>query len=360
MLLLACARGQVDLDAQFEALQTDVDRLVNENPFAGFPDPEPLVVVPNRVGFFERAVVTSPLPVWALAVVGGCSALAAVALITLIFALVSGREGPAKKSVRIGFVVLAAVLLAASVAGIATALVLGMRQPTPTGLQRGATISLERAVARVVSVGQDTASTPGTLWLVTALDAAGAETQVYYVQDAGLAVSAEATGDGGALPRPNVPLSCSLSVVDGGKVVLTQWTLLPAAASRAASVGTKRLAVYRIRLANGDCGGVACDAACPADSLRKMLIDGPLSMANFYRTASLERFVIGAVDFYEATIPDNTPTFSALSKINEFLGGAKTADFHMMYFPLAYKRDQFSGNAAGYGTVGGTSSWMRK
>jgi hypothetical protein len=129
---------------------------------------------------------------------------------------------------------------------------------------------------------------------VAAVDAAGHEMQVYYVQDAGLAVSTDVTGDSSSLPPPNVPISCTLRVFDGGKVVVTRWTRLPIAASRSASIGSKRLAVYHLSLAGGDCGnGAACTPACSADSLRSMLLTDKLSMANFYLARALRYWRCG-------------------------------------------------------------------
>ncbi len=359
--MVACARGQVDLEAadlqdEFDALSAEVVAAASD-PFAAFPDPAPLVVPRNKVNRVERAIVTSPLPAWAIAVLGASAVVAAIAIITLIFALVSGQG--VTKGTKTMSVVLAIVLLAAAAAGIAASLVLGMRQATPTGLQRGATIPLDRAIVRAVSVGNAT-GTSGMVWFIAAIDAKGAEKQVYDIEDAGLAMTTDTSGDHNSLPRPNAPIKCTLYVVSSGKVTLTQWTVLPSEASRAASIGNKRLAVYRIKFASNDCGGgVTCSEPCSEDALRKMLLTGPMSMASFYKQASLGRFVIDSVDVYDVTIPEDTPTWSSLTAINTALGGQKTADFHVMFFPPNTRRDQFAGNAAGYGGVGGTSSWMK-
>ncbi len=178
-LLLACARSQSSSDdsselgdsSEFDSLVSEIDATLT------FPDRLPIVVGRNKVGIVGRAVSTSALPFWALAVLAFCGAVVLVAVGTLVFSLCSSSL--AKNNKTFG-VVLSICLLVVAAAGITTALAVGYSLPTSNGLQPGSRFVVDSAVARVVSA-QD-----GNLWRIVVLDSSGEETTTfYYVEDAG-------------------------------------------------------------------------------------------------------------------------------------------------------------------------------
>jgi hypothetical protein len=83
-LLLACARGQFEDDAELQEL---LSQIANEP--LSFPDPMPVTVGRNAMSPLSRFAATSALPVWSLALLGFSGAVALVALAALIFSIVS-------------------------------------------------------------------------------------------------------------------------------------------------------------------------------------------------------------------------------------------------------------------------------
>lgn len=271
----------------------------SSSPPPSFPPPKPISVGQNpSLGVVGRALATSALPAWCIAVISVSCVLAVLAGILLVFSIFSQKFAARKTAwvaLSVGVIVLSTILIAVSVG-------VGLSGTTSAGVPPGSRMTLDSAIARVVSVNST------MLWRVVVLDSSGEETvTAYTVQDAGAPVSNTRSGDKTTLPPPNVPLSCTIFVAFDGKVVLESWTLKDAGAvsGRAAALlqvaGAKNVAAYRVKFTGGNCGA-PCQEICSSDAIKEMLLSGRQSISKFYNVASQGLFSFAKVDVFDVEV----------------------------------------------------------